>query len=89
MSIVDIVNSYKGIEGCYRCGEKDTNILEYYTLKNTKRAPHIYTMIAEEVELRVIMHEVSKCIVMCNRCFEKYYGKYEIDSSGPQLCYIF
>ena len=65
------VNAYKAYHGCLFCEERDPACLDCHHRDTETKIATVSSMVASGRPIRVVIHEVRKCDVVCANCHRK------------------
>jgi hypothetical protein len=64
------------LRGCERCGETDWRTLDFHHRDPQQKLGDVPKLLASGRSLKVVLHEIEKCDVLCANCHRKEtYGK--------------
>lgn len=59
---------YKSNNPCIKCGETDARRLQFHHVNPANKKYTIADMIRGRCSMKLIKHEISKCVILCEDC---------------------
>lgn len=69
----EAVNEIKGVEGCVKCGEKRSYVLDFHHKDPSKKDANISRITSNNNKMESIYSEIEKCVVLCSNCHREFH----------------
>lgn len=68
---------YKSTLKCSQCNENHPSCLEFHHLNPKLKENGIAKMVSNNVDKKLILKEIEKCIILCSNCHKKLHYNFE------------
>lgn len=69
----EIVNDIKSIQGCKKCGETRSYVLDFHHRDPSVKDSTIARLTSDRNNMEDIQKEIDKCIVLCANCHREFH----------------
>ena len=67
------VNEFKSQEGCQKCGDKRSYVLDYHHIDPQTKEATIARITSNNNKMNDIQKEIEKCVILCANCHREYH----------------